>query len=456
MPFRRDQVKEIAERHHQVDLEDMFFSTTDRRGVIQLANEVFVRVARYGRPVLVGAPHNIVRHPDMPGGAFALAWQLLEQGRPVCAYVLNRAGDGSAYWAMASIVPISGGYLSVRTRPMREDLRATVEKIYRQIRAQEVAARAGGASASEAARQGATALRAALANLGFPDYEAFQRAMLPAEAEARVNRAPKLPDRPLAPRTLGRMLTALTESTQTVHELSRDMRRFAADSDRLDGQLKATQQALHALEGAIDAASHAAAPLGAEAPVLAQAAPGVRTRAHETRAAVDRLEEAVARLSTSRSQLTFDTSLVQLQAEMAGHFVVALIDGSEDPESADEALQMLADTLRRELGALDAALRENLDATDEVRASLAATTTSLRILSLAQGTWRDLVDRYQVQEQLAEVMPPLDSALRITESRVAELREIVESFGTVRVNVDLLALDEQIAAAMAAVATVPA
>lgn len=62
---------------HQVGPEELFFSTTDRRGVIQEANSVFVRMSRYPREALVGAPHNIIRHPRMPGGAFKLMWDTL-------------------------------------------------------------------------------------------------------------------------------------------------------------------------------------------------------------------------------------------------------------------------------------------------------------------------------------------------------------------------------------------
>ena len=57
----------------------------------------------------------------MPGGAFRIVWDALLAGEPTAAYVLNLAGDGSAYWAMASIVPVAEGFLSVRTRPARTD-----------------------------------------------------------------------------------------------------------------------------------------------------------------------------------------------------------------------------------------------------------------------------------------------------------------------------------------------
>ena len=74
--------------------EDLFFSTTDTKGVIRRTNRVFNSLSRYSSEELVGSPHNIIRHDDMPAGAFKLMWDELEQGRCSCVYVLNRAKDG--------------------------------------------------------------------------------------------------------------------------------------------------------------------------------------------------------------------------------------------------------------------------------------------------------------------------------------------------------------------------
>ena len=74
--------------------EDLFFSTTDTKGVIRRTNRVFDSLSRHSSEELVGSPHNIIRHDDMPAGAFKLMWDELEQGRSSCVYVLNRAKDG--------------------------------------------------------------------------------------------------------------------------------------------------------------------------------------------------------------------------------------------------------------------------------------------------------------------------------------------------------------------------
>ena len=107
----------------EVGVDELFFSVTDGRGVIESSNEVFVRLSRYSRGELMTAPHNIIRHPEMPGAAFRLMWDTIEEGKPFAAYVRNLAADGTEYDVFATVTPLPGHrYLSVRTRPVRDDL----------------------------------------------------------------------------------------------------------------------------------------------------------------------------------------------------------------------------------------------------------------------------------------------------------------------------------------------
>lgn len=76
-----------AGHEHEVRIGEFFFSVTDAGGVIELANATFVRLSHYPHGELIGAPHNIIRHPDRPAGAFKLVWDQLRAVRPACAYV---------------------------------------------------------------------------------------------------------------------------------------------------------------------------------------------------------------------------------------------------------------------------------------------------------------------------------------------------------------------------------
>jgi aerotaxis receptor len=113
----------------EFNINELFFSTTNERGVIQFGNDVFVRVSGYQRDTLMGAPHSIIRHPDMPRSVFKLFWNTIQANLPIIAYVKNMAADGSYYWVLAFAFPVQGGYLSIRIKPSSELFEAT-KKIY--------------------------------------------------------------------------------------------------------------------------------------------------------------------------------------------------------------------------------------------------------------------------------------------------------------------------------------
>ncbi|MFV0287149.1 MAG: PAS domain-containing protein, partial [Demequina sp.] len=104
-------------------MDQLFFSTTNKLGIIEQANSVFSQISRFSHEELVGKPHNLIRHPDMPQGAFRLMWDTLQAGEPFCAYVVNLAKDGSDYLVFATVTPLGDGYLSVRSRPCVTALR---------------------------------------------------------------------------------------------------------------------------------------------------------------------------------------------------------------------------------------------------------------------------------------------------------------------------------------------
>lgn len=115
-------------------VEELFFSRTDKRGVIQSANSVFTRVSKHGWDGLFNKAHNVIRHPNIPKGVFYLFWDILKQNKSVGAYVLNRACDGSYYYVFSVAVPLeeTGGYVSVRLKPTTE-IKDVVLKLYEKL-----------------------------------------------------------------------------------------------------------------------------------------------------------------------------------------------------------------------------------------------------------------------------------------------------------------------------------
>lgn len=104
-------------------------SKTDTKGIITFANDAFTEVSGYARSELIGANHNIIRHPDVPPAIFESMWATLQQGLPWHGVVKNRCKNGDHYWVDAKVVPIKKngeiiGYMSVRSCPSRQAIAA--------------------------------------------------------------------------------------------------------------------------------------------------------------------------------------------------------------------------------------------------------------------------------------------------------------------------------------------
>ena len=110
-------------------------SYTDLKGQITRANDVFVELSGFTKEELIGQPHNMVRHPDMPPEAFRDMWNTLKKGLPWSGLVKNRRKDGDHYWVRAYASPLAdgSGYVSVRVAPSRQDITA-VESLYAEMR----------------------------------------------------------------------------------------------------------------------------------------------------------------------------------------------------------------------------------------------------------------------------------------------------------------------------------
>ncbi|WP_337878662.1 PAS domain-containing methyl-accepting chemotaxis protein [Rheinheimera sp.] len=117
--------------------EQQLISSTDIKGSIQHVNDAFVAISGFSREELIGKPHNIVRHPDMPEAAFRTMWGYLQQGKPWMGLVKNRCKNGDYYWVNAYVTPITEhgkvvGYESVRTLPSREQV-SRADALYQAI-----------------------------------------------------------------------------------------------------------------------------------------------------------------------------------------------------------------------------------------------------------------------------------------------------------------------------------
>ncbi|MCD9027066.1 PAS domain-containing protein [Luteimonas sp. BDR2-5] len=114
----------------------LIVSRTDLDGVLTHANAAFVEISGYPREMLIGAPHSILRHPDMPREAFRQLWETVQAGGKWHGYVKNLRRDGAYYWVYATALPNIRdgrvvGYTSVRRKPSRARIEAVLP-LYRQ------------------------------------------------------------------------------------------------------------------------------------------------------------------------------------------------------------------------------------------------------------------------------------------------------------------------------------
>ncbi|MFN3077833.1 MAG: PAS domain-containing protein [Alphaproteobacteria bacterium] len=132
----------LTGRERRFGDDELIVSKTDATGKIRYANSVFLRVAEYREDEVLGQPHSIVRHPDMPRCIFKLLWDTVKAGQEIFAYVVNRSKLGDHYWVFAHVTPNLGpdrrilGYHSSRRSPNREALVA-VQQLYSQLLAEE-------------------------------------------------------------------------------------------------------------------------------------------------------------------------------------------------------------------------------------------------------------------------------------------------------------------------------
>jgi len=123
---------------HTLGPNELIVSKTDTKGVLTYVNETFCRFAVADEADLIGKPHNVIRHPDMPRAVFKLMWDQISGGRELFAYVKNMGMDGSFYWVFAHVTPTYGmdgtlvGYHSNRRSPAREAIRG-IEPVYRKL-----------------------------------------------------------------------------------------------------------------------------------------------------------------------------------------------------------------------------------------------------------------------------------------------------------------------------------
>jgi PAS domain S-box-containing protein len=126
------------------DDDDIIVSKTDLKGRITYANQIFLDIADYTEAEVLGQPHSMIRHPDMPRSIFKALWDTVQGGKEIFAYVINRTKHGDHYWVYAHVTPSLDstgktiGYHSNRRVPERSVLDKHIIPLYRSLKAEEM------------------------------------------------------------------------------------------------------------------------------------------------------------------------------------------------------------------------------------------------------------------------------------------------------------------------------
>ena len=367
--------------------QDIFFSTTDLKGVLQNTNRTFDTLSRYSRERLIGSPHNIIRHLDMPAGFFRLIWDDLQSQRPVCGYITNRAVDGLDYRVFATIVPLRQGYLSVRIKPMDGVTRGKVEEAYRRVRAKERDLQARGASRHQLGEFGGRELTGEFQALGFSSLHDMTLATLPREVALLVAAGVRVPA--VAPESLG----AVARILNTVAAMEKDTNALVFELDEYL-RLITTMEAAHDSARAVEMRVGRIGQL-----VSHDTGNGTQTKAQALAERISELTGAAGAeltglpsrlqvLHQSVTELRFSVALMRLLTLMVGRFAQSILDGTE--VDAVHSLTDLCEALESGFRGLGPVLQAVSTQVAQLNDALRTVTSSLDRAARRLGQWVDL------------------------------------------------------------------
>ena len=402
---------------------ELFFSTTDRRGVIGLGNSVFARVSGYALEELTGQPHNIVRHRDMPAGMFRLMWDRLSEGRPVGAFVRNRARAGAAYWVFAAMSPVPGGYVSVRLAPGSQYF-GLAEEIYTQARIAEQASSKAGSDRRGVAVSGMLALEEALHRYGFHSYDEFMHEALPAEITARGNLVSATSLRPYASGPIAAVLAGTALVDERLEQMVGRLGGYQELCDRLMNAAAQFTDITRRINRSVAAARDASTEVADEHPGLLNIARVMGEPMREAVATLHTLRPELDRLRAGVSELRFRISLAALYNSMVAGFAAEVVD-STAPAHTLKAVPLLCDATAIGLSGMADQMHEVNTQLSTVAQLTEQASTALDRFRRFLGQWRLRVLRHKAGPAIGAKLAPIDVEIAVS----GEWQELLYSLG---------------------------
>jgi len=437
-------------------------STTDLKGRILHCNDVFVAVSGFSREELIGRPHNLIRHPDMPAEAFRDLWATVQAGRPWSGLVKNRRKDGDHYWVMANVTPLlrdgrPAGYLSVRSQPTREQVQAA-QALHAQMNA---AARQGrgdlvlhhgrlraplwrrlAVGVVSAFRMGQrcadlragvqVAERLAAGDLGAPRPDASEAAAPPglldrALTQLRVNLRALVSD---TQHELGEMRAVSDAIAQGNHDLAR---RTEAQASSLEQTAASMRQITDEVRGNRDAAQRARQ-VAAELGEAARRSDGNVRSVNDTMQAIAQASARIGEITQLIEGIAFQTNLLALNAAVEAARAGEHGRGFAVVAGEVRALAQRSTLAAREIKQLIAASDEKVEAgtrqTGEARRSMGDTLSAVERFG---GVIEDIERSAQTQlRDISQVSDAVRQLEQITQQNVAMVEDLARSSDRLR------------------------
>lgn len=359
---------EVLDQERMFNIDELFFSITDKRGVIEQCNDVFTRISAYTTEEVLGAPHSLLRHPDMPRCVFKLLWDTIEAGQTIAAYVKNLAKDGRYYWVLAVVMPTQNGYLSIRLKPSSE-LFPLVRQIYSELLSLERCIETDTKRRPEAMAAGTKRLLEVLATHGYQSYTAFMHAALSSEMTARHQALEEGQSQSTKGSHLRMSFSGnLRIVAEHCHELDNNLQKLFRTLDEFRGMnVLLLDKSRSMLDSAATIrllslnATVAAHQLGARAQTLGVVAESLGEASISSQQIITDLAKEMHSLVDSLSSLIFEVATIKLQSEVGNHFLLEM--QANDGHSQDKASQSLI-TLIREVSKRIHSVYERLSASE--------------------------------------------------------------------------------------------
>jgi len=431
----------------EFSIEELFFSTTDKKGIILTGNSVFTRVSNYEYTDLVGKPHNTIRHPDMPQAVFKLLWDYILDGKPIVAYVKNMAKNGNYYWVMALVTSVGDNFLSVRFKPSSA-IFPLVQSIYTELRNLEQSYPVRSGSRKEAILASEKRLLEILASHGFSDYDSFMRTALCEELRSRdkilqaknLKAIPELNYKvssrdPSIVTKLADSYASLSSMYSNVINLFEQIDEFVTLNQNLSEKVSFIQNLTKTFQLISLNASVEAAKLGEHGRSLSVIAEHLGSTSSEISRVVHEVTNRIDSLSPLLKDLTFRLAATRLQIEMNLVFCVEFIDitttGKKEsmPLYYSQADDMIAD-LKESFTNTFGQTTTNLKSLQEQLGSLESNNEDLRktILQLLFSHLSGTIEASRINEtqKFAVILEEVKEHIEDTKKELGDLSASIE------------------------------